>query len=243
MPRLLHECRDGGKMQFCPCEGGEVRLNRHRTRPVGIVVVLRAAAFMVLSVGTHAIAQTNTGEVGGVVRDVSGGALAGATVTARQAATGVVVERVTDAAGRFFLPALRPGEWDITASLSGFAPQTHKGVVLELGRTLNVDFRLGIEGVTETVTVGVTRRTAADDHRRDQRHHRQPPGGPVPAQRPELPRSGAAQQRRRAFHREARAAMRSSRPGRCQTSADSDRATTSTCWTAPRSRTSSSTTS
>ena len=146
----------GAECRFCPCEGGEVRLNRHRTRPVGIVVVLLAAAFMVLSVGTHAVAQTNTGEVGGVVRDVSGGALAGATVTARQAATGVVVERVTDAAGRFFLPALRPGEWDITASLSGFAPQTHKGIVLELGRTLNVDFRLGVEGVTESVTVGVT---------------------------------------------------------------------------------------
>src|SRR6266508_5133224 len=102
---------------------------------------------------SRAIAQTNTGEVSGVVRDISGGLLTGATVTARHAATGVVVERVTDSAGRFFLPALRTGQWDITASLTGFASQTQRGIVLEIGRTLNVEFRLGVEGVTENVTV------------------------------------------------------------------------------------------
>jgi hypothetical protein len=60
---------------------------------------------------------------------------------------------VTDSAGRFFLPALRTGQWDITASLSGFAPQTQEGIVLEMGRTLNIEFRLGVAGVTEAVTV------------------------------------------------------------------------------------------
>jgi hypothetical protein len=74
-------------------------------------------------------------------------------VTARHAASGQVVTRVTDAAGRFFLPALRPGQWEITASSAGFAPQTHKDLELELGRTLNVDFKLGVEGVAESVTV------------------------------------------------------------------------------------------
>ena len=103
--------------------------------------------------GANAVAQTNTGEVAGIVRDISGAALAGATVTATHSATGLVVERVTDAQGRFFLPALQPGQWDITASSSGFAPQTHKGLELELGRTLNVDFRLGVEGVAENITV------------------------------------------------------------------------------------------
>jgi hypothetical protein len=38
--------------------------------------------------------------------------------------------------------------------LSGFAPHTVKGIVLEIGRTLNVDLTLGVEGLTETVTVG-----------------------------------------------------------------------------------------
>jgi len=114
------------------------------------------AAFILSGVSSATIAQTNTGEVGGAVRDISGGVLPGATVTARHAAAGFVVERITDSAGRFFLPALRTGEWDVTASMSGFTPQTHKGIVLEIGRTLNLEFRLGVEGIAEEVTVGVT---------------------------------------------------------------------------------------
>jgi len=115
--------------------------------------IVHVTVALVLAMSSRAIAQTNTGEVSGVVRDISGGLLTGATVTARHAATGVVVERVTDSAGRFFLPALRTGQWDITASLTGFASQTQRGIVLEIGRTLNVEFRLGVEGVTENVTV------------------------------------------------------------------------------------------
>jgi hypothetical protein len=110
---------------------------------------------LMLAVSSSAIAQTNAGEVVGLVRDISGGLLPGATVTARHAAAGAVVERLTDSAGRFFLPALRTGQWDITASLAGFTPHTQKGIVLEMGRTLNLEFRLGVKGVAENVTVAV----------------------------------------------------------------------------------------
>ena len=53
-----------------------------------------------------ALAQTNTAQMTGVVRDSSGGVLPGATVIAIQQATGTVVERVTDGEGRFFLPEM-----------------------------------------------------------------------------------------------------------------------------------------
>ena len=64
---------------------------------------------LVIAVGlatTAAQAQINTGEIGGIVRDSSGAVLPGATVTATHPASGTAVERVTDAEGRFFLPAL-----------------------------------------------------------------------------------------------------------------------------------------
>jgi hypothetical protein len=112
-------------------------------------------ALLLSSVASSALGQTNTGEVGGIVSDISGGVLAGATVTARHVATGFVVERVTDSTGRFFLPALQTGQWDITASSSGFASHTQKGIVLEMGRSLNLEFRLGIEGVAEEITVAI----------------------------------------------------------------------------------------
>ena len=56
--------------------------------------------FLLASV-TNAFGQFNTGEIGGVVRDSCGGVLPGATVTATHPASGTVVERVTDAEGRF----------------------------------------------------------------------------------------------------------------------------------------------
>jgi len=99
------------------------------------------------------VAQTNTGEIGGVVLDASGGVLPGALVTATHRASGTVVERTSDTEGRFFLPGLRIGEWDVTVTLPGFTPQTLKGVVLEIGRILNLEFTLGVQGLEEQVVV------------------------------------------------------------------------------------------
>jgi len=107
---------------------------------------------ILLALGSFAVAQTNTGEIAGVVKDSSGGVLPGATVTARHPASGTVIERVTDAEGRFFFPALRIGQWEITAVLSGFAPQTEK-VALQIGRTLGLEITLSVEGLAEQVTV------------------------------------------------------------------------------------------
>ena len=113
-------------------------------------------AIITLFLSTTIAGQTNTGEIAGIVRDTSGGVLAGATVTAKHAASGVIVERTTDTAGRFLFPGLRIGAWDITATLSGFAPQTQRGVALEIGRTLNLEFGLNLGALSEEVTVEST---------------------------------------------------------------------------------------
>jgi carboxypeptidase family protein len=111
-----------------------------------------AMGLILVAVASPLAAQTNTGEIGGVVKDTSGGVLPSATVTARHPASGTVVERVTDAEGRFFLPALRIGQWEITVAMGGFAPRTQT-VALEIGRTLNLDVSLSLEGLSEQVTV------------------------------------------------------------------------------------------
>jgi hypothetical protein len=118
------------------------------------VISLRSAwlSLCFILVASVAVAQINTGEISGVVRDTSGGVLPGASVTARHDATGIVVERVTDGEGRFFLPALRIGAWTVEARLTGLAPQTHR-IVLEVGRTLALEFSLSVQGLTEQVEV------------------------------------------------------------------------------------------
>ena len=104
-----------------------------------------------------AFAQFNTGEIGGIARDTSGGVLAGVAITAAHSASGAVVERVTDADGRYFLPGLRIGRWEISAALAGFAAEK-RVLVLEVGRTLALDFTLGLEGVRAAVVVEATTR-------------------------------------------------------------------------------------
>ena len=94
-------------------------------------------------------AQTNTGEISGVVADSSGGVLPGASVVARHPATGFTSERVTDADGRFFLPALPTGDWEISAELAGFRRVTLTGVVLQIGRTVELEFGLSLDTLSE----------------------------------------------------------------------------------------------
>jgi hypothetical protein len=115
--------------------------------------VLFGIAASVMVCASVAAGQTNTGEIGGVVLDASGGVLPGALVTATHRASGTVVERATDTDGRFFLPALRLGEWDLTVTLPGFTPQTLKGVMIDIGRSLNLEFMLGVQGLEEQVVV------------------------------------------------------------------------------------------
>ncbi|MEE8128875.1 MAG: carboxypeptidase-like regulatory domain-containing protein, partial [Vicinamibacterales bacterium] len=97
-----------------------------------------AVTGLVLVLSAPARAQTNTGEIGGVVRDESSGVLPGATVVAVHPASGFMVERVTDLDGRFFMSSLPIGEWDVTAELPGFRRAVQTGVVLAIGRTIDL---------------------------------------------------------------------------------------------------------
>ena len=103
----------------CRCPNRGDRVEKRCGRSPALLQRFVIIALLLLATGPIAVAQTNTGEIGGVVRDSSGGVLPGATVTATHPASGTVVERVTDAEGRFFLPALRIGQWEITAEVLG----------------------------------------------------------------------------------------------------------------------------
>ena len=115
------------------------------------IVVVCAVCAGLLAPG-EARAQANTGELSGVVVDASGGVLPGATVTATHPASGTTITRVTDSDGRFFLPAMRVGAWEVTAALPGFASQI-RGVSVDIGASLSLELRLQVEGLSEEVSV------------------------------------------------------------------------------------------
>ena len=103
------------------------------------------AAAMLLCGVPAALAQTNTGEIGGV--------LPGAIVTAEHADTGTRLERVTDAEGRYLLAPLRVGTYTITTEMPGFQRVVRSGVTLQLGQSLEIDFGLNIGAIAQEVTV------------------------------------------------------------------------------------------
>ena len=113
---------------------------------------VRVALWLLMSIA-GASAQTNTAEIGGIVRDTSGGVLPGAVVVAIHPASGTTVERITDAEGRFFLPALRIGEWDVSVTLAGFTARSYKALELEIGHALTLDVTLGVQALEEQVIV------------------------------------------------------------------------------------------
>ena len=109
---------------------------------------------IVLALTTEiALAQYNTAEVGGVVKDAQGGVLPGAMVEVVQAATGFKLERVTDEAGRFFLPGLPVGEYTLSVSLEGFKQFAQKGLKPEVGQKLDLSVTMELGTMSETVTI------------------------------------------------------------------------------------------
>src|SRR5438093_6573241 len=82
------------------------------------IACVLAAAAVLSPAPSHA--QNRSASVSGIVRDTTGGILAGATVTIRTAATNRTRSTVTDDRGRYAFPSQDIGEHDVTASLAGF---------------------------------------------------------------------------------------------------------------------------
>jgi hypothetical protein len=100
-----------------------------------------------------AAAQEQTGAIQGSVKDPTGAVLPGVTVEVKNQATGAVQSTVTDASGIYRFPALAPGRYDLSATLSGFEPAKNPNIVLTLGLIAKIDLSLKVGGVAESVQV------------------------------------------------------------------------------------------
>ncbi|HEY6547936.1 MAG TPA: TonB-dependent receptor [Vicinamibacteria bacterium] len=100
--------------------------------------------------------QSSQGSVAGVVRDASGGALPGVTVTITNLAT-KATQVVTSSATGAFSVAVPPGVYSVTVTLKGFTRQTRQEVKVEAGGALTADFTLQ-PGLEEEITVTAMKR-------------------------------------------------------------------------------------
>jgi Carboxypeptidase regulatory-like domain/TonB-dependent Receptor Plug Domain len=113
-----------------------------------ISAFLAACAFACTSIAS---AQEIGGSISGRVLDQQKLAVPGVTVTA----TGPQGSRsaVTDADGRYQIPFLTPGNYDVRAELQGFKAFEQKGISVRLGQVAEVSVSMQVGGVAETISV------------------------------------------------------------------------------------------
>jgi len=112
----------------------------------GVVLAL----CVVLLAGVASAQQTGT--IVGKVLDTGGLVLPGVTVEAKSNVLPTPRVTTTGSAGEFRMPALPPGSYTVEFTLSGMAAVTRQ-VEVQLGQDTNVEVKLSVQGVSETVEV------------------------------------------------------------------------------------------
>src|SRR6202022_595193 len=113
-----------------------------QTKRVILGVFLVFALYFFASVPVHA--QVTGATLSGTVTDASGAVIAGAQVSAKNAATDIAKDTTTDSAGVYTIPNLPAGPYEVKVTAKGFNTAVSK-VTLAVGaqQTLNVPMKVG----------------------------------------------------------------------------------------------------
>jgi hypothetical protein len=117
------------------------------------ITLALAGCCVALSTVVAGQTRATNADLGGTIVDQSSAVLPGATVTAQNIDTNQTRSAMTDERGRFLIPALPPGTYNVRAELQGFATRTLEDVVLTLGSLIEVRLSLNVAGGQEIVLV------------------------------------------------------------------------------------------
>jgi hypothetical protein len=110
-------------------------------------------AFAMLLGLKPATAQTITATVRGSVTDSAGAVIAGASVTARNVATGIKTDTVTNHDGIYNVQFLPIGQYTVTASSPGFEITSVGPFPLEIDQIAAIDLKLKVGNTSVTISV------------------------------------------------------------------------------------------
>lgn len=97
--------------------------------------------------------QLGTGAISGTVIDPSGLVVAGATVTITNTGTGLTRTVTSSGAGTFTAPVLPPGEYFVRVEKAGFSTLERKGLIVNVGSSIDLNLQLTIGAVQTVVEV------------------------------------------------------------------------------------------
>src|SRR5262245_21855300 len=110
------------------------------------------AVLALAGLAAPAFAQSTTGSFQGTVRDEQNAVVAGATVTVRNVDTNARRTAVSDSQGRWRVPNLPVGNYEVQIELAGFAGVVRSGLTLALNQDAVVDMTVKAATVTESIT-------------------------------------------------------------------------------------------
>jgi hypothetical protein len=111
------------------------------------------ALVLLLTFTAPSAAQTSAATLQGTISDTGGGVLPGVVAKLQSPSTGLTREAVTNASGLYVFNFLPPGDYVITAELTGFKTARRADVKLEIGQHLDLNLKLEVGNLQETVNV------------------------------------------------------------------------------------------
>ncbi len=109
-------------------------------------------ALATLVAGTSS-AQSTSGNIAGTIYDASGATLPGASVDARNTATGITRSTVSTSSGQYRVPDLPVGTYTLSVSASGFAGAELTNVSVALNQTVTANMTMQVEKTSTRVEV------------------------------------------------------------------------------------------
>ena len=99
------------------------------------------------------VAQFDSGQISGYVRDSSLAVIAGATITIINEGSNDQRNTTTNSNGFYVIPNLPVGKYTVAAEVAGFKKTLQTGVVLDAASKINVDLTMTVGAVSESVEV------------------------------------------------------------------------------------------
>jgi hypothetical protein len=118
-------------------------------------VLLPWIAVAVLAVlgASLAVAQSGDAEITGLIKDPTGSAIPGASVSLINQDSGVTRTFNADADGRYRFSAVLPGRYSLKVEATGFKSATVSDIVLNIGTHVDRDIPLVVGNMQESITV------------------------------------------------------------------------------------------
>lgn len=108
---------------------------------------------------TRLAAQAATATLQGIITDASGAAVPDVKISVKNTGTGATQDGASNSQGRYTLPNLSVGVYDVEASKTGFQSAVRRAITLNVGAEVVLDFSLQVGQQTQSVTVEGTATT------------------------------------------------------------------------------------